>query len=260
MNKIMLYPITALFLFSVILAGCNETITSTQRTIQPTITPLINITDNIDYLLTVSHSKQNFLFPLTDSTSQQFDFDYSVGGAIFGSTYVTPPYRNAGAVYCNNSSLIFVPDSTYQGEINDLQFNGSKVRWSVAGAGSIPSIVDSILIPNSKISISSPSVGQVISRSNGFTVMWNTTSESDLIARLEVLPMEPDTNGSAVVAIDSIPNTGSYSVSSSLLQNLDPGRARVVLRRGRYKIATASNSKKYLMIVWSEHQIDIKLQ
>jgi len=172
----------------------------------------------------------------------------------------TSSYEFAMAGTCTiNSTTISQSDvnDTYWEDSVSFTPNGSMNTYTVSGAGSIPSFTDSLASPSGVTRISSPSVGDTVSRSSNLTVTWNTGTADTV--RLYVVG--PDTNGVDSRRIDfTVPNNGSYTIPSSYLSGFATGNdLALTVARINYKKVAHPNSRQYVMIAHSDHMISCPL-
>lgn len=212
---------------------------------------IVNITDDMTYqLYDFQAYKEGFVFNEARTQKSTFAVDtFRLSYAYFNLA----PTQSAGTVTLQTHSLNSF-EATYSNVDNeDAKPDGSQKVWSVSGSSVVPSFTDSVLCSNSQVIMSTPANAADVSRSSNLSITWSVGDTND-IAAVEIISKE-DSTGAAF--FDTYSNTGSCTVSSSTLSGFANGQASIVLRRGRYKIGTASNGKKYILLTWTQHERDI---
>ena len=160
---------------------------------------------------------------------------------------------NAGVVTFNNNTFNIVDGLLwYQLEEPQFSLNGGMNHFYIGGSAHFPALTDSVSSPVDETSISSPSLGDTISRSSGFTIYWNTGSADTV--DISVIALDGSDSSAAHGLL--VPNTGSYTVSSSVMNGWPLGRLLVTVKRANFVRRTIpGTSRDVLYVVYSAHII-----
>jgi len=174
-------------------------------------------------------------------------------GYFFDSSY---ELAYGGTLTYNGSNVPDVVDSTvYMLDTTAVVINGSQNYFNVSGSGSIPSFADTVSSPTGNTYISSPIAGDTVNRT-GFTITWNGVSADTA----HVVLMGHASNGNSVMFEKTIPNNGSFTITSTDLNSFANGELYVGIARVNYKMKTLSNSKKSVVLIHSDHLALVHIQ
>ncbi len=241
-----------LLLIGITFVSCSDNTTNSVAKFKFAL-GIVSITDEMTYQLYSSQTyKEGFVFDSVGSTKHAFALDTFKNATGF---FNLPSNGSAGSVGLSGTALTNY-SGTYSNDANpDVAPNGHFKKWIVAGSGGIPTITDSVAGPTTQIAISSPANAANISKSNSLTVTWSPLGDSNEVVAIE-LGNERD---SGTTYFETVANTGSYTISSTTMGSFKNGRTTLVVRRGNYKIGTASNSKKYILLSWTQAERDINI-
>lgn len=208
-------------LFGLTFTSCKkESITTTPTTSTPT--PTTPSPGDADGVLAAVRTKISVTAPVVGTVS------YDVGTAVagFGSTsanFAAGTYTDAGAITCNSKTLTKSSNNAYvynfgADDVEGIDFS-SNVSWSVAGAGSIPSISKNL--GNIFPSFPTISSGSTINRSSSFTITNSYSSNADSV--LYVI-----SSGSKTLKKTVAGSSTSCTFSAAELSTLDASESALI--------------------------------
>jgi hypothetical protein len=157
-------------------------------------------------------------------------------------------YVLAGMVGCNGDTLLLYDSASYYDLSVPVQMNGSTNVFGVTGSSGVASIFDSISSPSSRTTMTYPTPTDTVSRSNGFTVTWNSGGADTA----HVVLVGLDSTGLSTTLRRTVANNGSYFFSSTDLSDFVPGELWVGVARAKFK-RLPRGSRQILMTVHSDH-------
>ncbi len=178
--------------------------------------------------------------------------DYKLANAVFYNVTQVDPGTvsfNNNFLFNNNHNYFYLDDAAFE-------FDSSFYTWSIEGSNDFPGFTDSLIAPSKKVHILSHKVYDQISKSEPLTITWTPANE-DL--SVYVALQGDDTTGHAITFSEMTEDDGSFTIPSSVFVNKPNQRVTISLNRGTYKIGTLDDGKNYLMTIYSQHNVDVRL-
>lgn len=202
-----------------------------------------------------------FVYTKTDRSAMAYQTfnDFRDCAAVF----TTPSFDRVhpAAVRFDGHDLMFTDNTKYyslmQGTL-DFDMDGSSYIWKVDSSQDFPSILDTIQSPSSRVSITSHSVYDSVSKANDMVVNWSPSGSQDNVVIIALTGT--DTTASSIVSfMDAADDNGSYTIPSSVLSGLDDQKMTLSVSRGKYIIGEMQDGRKYLISIYSQNNIDLRL-
>ncbi len=135
-----------------------------------------------------------------------------------------------------------------------LEFDG-KFHMIYANGGIYPAFTDSLKAPAGRTEILSPHHSDILRRTTEHTISWNPGTADAVLIKL----VGRDKAGRTSTFEEVVPNTGSYIIPSSVLRELSAGTTQIGVRRYNYKAVPISGHGTLLLMIHSDHFIDVYL-
>ena len=171
--------------------------------------------------------------------------DVDGGTFDFNGTSVTKHTFTSGVSYNTSNS---------DGGTVSLSFNGAFHVFAISGSSSYSSFTDSLRSPNGSMAVSAPTIASTLSRSSSYTVTWSYTTASSNTVLIQVT----DTTGTGIVQ-KTVSDNGTYTLTSTDLSGLAAGPIKVAVSRINYREGTDSNSRNYVLALWTTKITDCTL-
>ena len=182
--------------------------------------------------------------------------DYRDASALFVSN---GRQVNPGSVRFNGFSLSS-GSSNYFTRYNDLTFDmdGKTYEWQIAGSSDFPAISDSLTAPAAKVRITSHAVLSRVSRSRDLGITWSPAGSQDH-AVLVVVQGRDEIGPTIPYFMDTFPDNGSCTIPASTFSGFRDQKMNISVSRGRYAIRTSPDGRQYIMTMYSQHNVDVRL-
>jgi hypothetical protein len=131
-----------------------------------------------------------------------------------------------------------------------FDFDGRMLQVAVTGGPAVPSYRDSLALFSAPTTISSPTVGQIIRKSEGVSIRWNGGSAGDVVVLVYSTESPVD-----ILSYDNIPDSGRLDISAASLKDALPGRLAVTVFRTITKEGRLANGHRTRIEVVSTHAV-----
>lgn len=182
------------------------------------------------------------------------DYDFKDCAASFQRA---SGYYNPGLVAFNNHGLFSDSISFYRFDGNTFSMNGGSYVWEIGGSVAMPAFTDTIVAPSSKVQITSHSVYDSVSKSSSMIVTWYPNNNSDYT--VVVILHGKDSNTPGVGFMARVDDTGSLTIPASTFSGLPDQKFVLSISRGVYKTGVLPNGEEYIMTMYSQHNVDLRL-
>jgi len=179
------------------------------------------------------------------------DTNYTIAEAIFLNGDQVDP----GIVAFDSHGMFNNGHNYFYRQPVTISLDGASHTWEVNGSGVFPGFSDSLAAPTEKARITSPSVYDEVSASTGFTINWQPVNTDYPV----YVVIQGDDSSSTFYYAQMTTDNGSFTVPASVLNGYPPQKLSLTLNRGSYKIGTLSNGKRYLLTIYSQHNVDVRL-
>jgi hypothetical protein len=179
---------------------------------------------------------------------QIVDSTKPVYGGVLSINGVSIPARHfgAGTTYVGRGDSGTAP----------LMLDGSWQIFAVSGSGTFPPLLDSLRSPLGATAITAPRSRDTVSKSTGFTVMWNATGPGG--AHLMIADTSTEI-GHRLLDTIMPSDPGSIVLTPSMLSGLVAGPINLMVTRGDIKYGAAGQHVRYRLAIGSTRQISLLL-
>jgi hypothetical protein len=243
------FVISCILVFTVL--GCDE-LSPTEPSVPPMV-GLMGVPGEFDFYLFAYEAKSE-LVSINKFTDEK-RLDTIPWTNVANATFLTPNYTDVGIVNFRGIQLPRNPRNVYGAEV---YFELSSAHtWEVQGAAGVGGFIDSIAAPKESASIIGPPHGADVSLSKNLKVSWTPTEDPDDFV---AITMTSDVNnGSRGVVLSDLPDNGEHTLTPDQLARMGAGKATLMLSRGRYRAGENSVNQKYLMMIWSQLERQVRI-
>jgi hypothetical protein len=232
-------------------SGCQDNPLTERGGPLHNVVQLVNLPDTVNYYLYAYSSDMQVMFKNNSGSKR---LDTLPTSYISMAQFIDPDPLDAGTVTLDGTGLTKSSNNIYN---NDIPFGLSQpLIWTVSGSSSVPAFTDTVYSPSVKAAILAPAVGADVSKATALTITWTPTADTNDVMALQ---FTSDVNTTQGVIVESLPDNGSYTITSAQLNQIGLGKATIILLRGNYRLGAASNGKKYFIAAWSQNERDVNI-
>lgn len=139
-----------------------------------------------------------------------------------------------------------------------FSMNRAGYTWFVTGSADFPTFSASIKAPEAKVRITSHGVCDAVIKSRGMKIAWTPQGESDCVVMIGVSSTDLRAR-TPVYHLAATTDDGSYTIPASVFSGLEDQKFTLSVSRGRYSIGYLPDGRKYLVSMYSECNVDLRL-
>ncbi|MDX9760073.1 MAG: hypothetical protein RBU27_13010 [Bacteroidota bacterium] len=202
-----------------------------------------------------------FVYTKTDRSQIDYQtlYDFRDCSAFFTTSSYGRVYP--GAVRFDGQYLLAAEDtkfySLYQGN-QDFDMDGANYIWQIDSSAEFPAITDTIMSPSSRVTITSHAVYDSVSKSSNMVVTWSPYGVDDNVVVITLLSTDT-TASSPVYYMDTVDDDGTHTIPASTFSGKNNQKLTLSVSRGKYKIGNMQGGRKYLMSMYSQRNVDLRL-
>jgi hypothetical protein len=139
-----------------------------------------------------------------------------------------------------------------------FSMDGAGYTWFITGSVDFPTFSVSIKAPEAKVRITSHAVCDAVIKSRGTRVTWEPEGKSDYVVMIGVSSTDLRAK-TPVYHLAATTDDGSYTIPASVFSGLEDQKFTLSVSRGRYSIGYLPDGRKYLVSMYSECNVDLRL-